>query len=65
MSPTRVLTATLAMALCAVATPTFAASTTYPLTIENCGVEVTFEKAPERAIALGQNSAEIMLLLGA
>ena len=64
MSPTRVLTATLAMALCAVATPTFAASTTYPLTIENCGVSVTFEKAPERAVALGQNSAEIMLLLG-
>lgn len=41
-----------------------AAPTTYPLTLENCGVEVTFEKAPERAVALGQNSAEIMLLLG-
>ncbi len=64
MSSTRVLTATLAMALCANATPTFAASTTYPLTIENCGVSVTFDKAPERAVALGQNSAEIMLLLG-
>jgi iron complex transport system substrate-binding protein len=64
MSPTRVLTATLAMALCAIATPTFAASTAYPLTIQNCGVSVTFEKAPERAVALGQNSAEIMLLLG-
>jgi iron complex transport system substrate-binding protein len=44
--------------------PTYAASTTYPLTIENCGVSVTFNKAPERAIGLGQNSAEIMLLLG-
>lgn len=64
MFPTGVLTATLAMAMCAVATPTFAASTTYPLTIENCGVSVTFQKAPERAVALGQNSAEIMLLLG-
>ncbi|MEO8685521.1 MAG: ABC transporter substrate-binding protein [Devosia sp.] len=52
------------MALCAVATPTFAGSTSYPLTIENCGVSVTFAKAPERAVALGQNSAEIMLLLG-
>ncbi|TCN22762.1 ABC transporter substrate-binding protein [Sinorhizobium americanum] len=41
-----------------------AAPTQYPLTIENCGAEVTFEKAPERAIGLGQNSAEIMLLLG-
>ncbi|WP_417309191.1 ABC transporter substrate-binding protein [Devosia sp.] len=41
-----------------------AASTSYPLTLENCGVEVTFDAAPERAVALGQNSAEIMLLLG-
>lgn len=44
--------------------PAQAASTSYPLTLENCGVEVTFTKAPERAVALGQNSAEIMLLLG-
>lgn len=41
-----------------------AASTVYPLTIENCGVQVTFSKAPERAIGLGQGSAEIMLMLG-
>lgn len=40
------------------------AATQYPLTIQNCGVDVTFAKAPERAIGLGQNSAEIMLLLG-
>lgn len=46
------------------AMPALAASTTYPLTIENCGAKVTFDKAPERAIGLGQNSAEIMLLLG-
>jgi len=45
-------------------TPVQAAPTVYPLTLDNCGVEITFEKAPERAIALGQNSAEIMLLLG-
>ncbi len=42
----------------------WAAETKYPLTIDNCGVSVTFEKAPERAIGLGQNSAEILLLLG-
>ncbi|WP_019565830.1 ABC transporter substrate-binding protein [Agrobacterium sp. 10MFCol1.1] len=41
-----------------------AAATKYPLTVENCGVSVTFTKAPERAVALGQNSAEILLLLG-
>ncbi|WP_168878965.1 ABC transporter substrate-binding protein [Rhizobium sp. P28RR-XV] len=41
-----------------------AASTSYPLTIDNCGAKVTFQKAPERAIGLGQNGAEILLLLG-
>ncbi|MET3584437.1 iron complex transport system substrate-binding protein [Pseudorhizobium tarimense] len=41
-----------------------AAATKYPLTIENCGAQVTFEKAPQRAIGLGQNSAEILLMLG-
>jgi iron complex transport system substrate-binding protein len=50
--------------LLALIQPASAASTVYPLTLANCGGEVTFEKAPERAIALGQNSAEIMLLLG-
>lgn len=40
------------------------AATNYPLTIDNCGASVTFKKAPERAVGLGQNSAEIMLLLG-
>lgn len=53
----------------AVLMATFSASaqaeaTSYPLTIENCGREITFDKAPERAVALGQNTAEIMLLLG-
>ena len=42
----------------------FAAPTQYPLTLENCGAKVTFDKAPGRAVALGQNSAEILLLLG-
>lgn len=46
------------------AAPASAAPTKYPLTIENCGAQITFEKAPERAIGLGQNSAEILLLLG-
>lgn len=46
------------------AVPALAEATKYPLTIENCGSQVTFQKAPERAVGLGQNSAEIMLLLG-
>lgn len=44
--------------------PALAAATKYPLTIDNCGAKITISKAPERAIGLGQNSAEIMLLLG-
>ena len=52
------------LSLTLVSAPAFAAPTSYPLTLENCGVEVTFDKAPERAVALGQNSAEIMLMLG-
>ncbi|MFD2237450.1 ABC transporter substrate-binding protein [Aureimonas populi] len=41
-----------------------AAQTSYPLAIENCGMEVVFEAPPQRAVGLGQNSTEIMLLLG-
>ena len=41
-----------------------AAETQYPLTLENCGRPVTFEKAPQRAVSLGQSSTEILYLLG-
>ncbi|MBP2237762.1 iron complex transport system substrate-binding protein [Sinorhizobium kostiense] len=41
-----------------------AAETTYPLTLANCGRDVTFQKAPERAVSIGQSSTEIMYLLG-
>jgi len=39
-------------------------ATTYPVTIENCGYQETFTQAPERIVALGQNTAEILMLLG-
>lgn len=39
-------------------------STQYPLTIENCGREVTVESAPARVVSLDQNSTEILLSLG-
>ncbi|MFB7723193.1 ABC transporter substrate-binding protein [Nocardia sp. NPDC056100] len=38
--------------------------TSYPFTLENCGVKVTFDKAPTRAAALYQASTEILLSLG-
>lgn len=41
-----------------------AGHTSYPLTLQNCGVEVTFERAPHRAVSLYQASTEILLSLG-
>ncbi|WP_199084486.1 ABC transporter substrate-binding protein [Bosea sp. ASV33] len=41
-----------------------AGKTQYPLTLENCGRKITFDKAPERAVSIGQNSTEILLSLG-
>ncbi len=41
-----------------------AAETQYPLTLKNCGREVTFNHAPTRAVAVGQSSAEILYSLG-
>jgi len=38
--------------------------TQYPLTIKNCGHTLTFKKAPENIVSVGQNSTEILYLLG-
>lgn len=38
--------------------------TTYPLTLDNCGQEVTIDAAPTRVVSLDQNSTEILLSLG-
>lgn len=44
--------------------PMAQAQTTYPLTIENCGVDVTFDAAPETAVTVGQAGTELMYTLG-
>ncbi len=36
----------------------------FPLTIENCGHQLTFAKAPTRTVSLNQSSTEIQLSLG-
>ncbi len=41
-----------------------AAETSYPLTLINCGRQVTFTKAPTRTVSIGQSSTEILYLLG-
>lgn len=39
--------------------------TTYPLTIkDNCGMDVTIEEPPQRAVSVNQGSTEILLSLG-
>lgn len=46
------------------AAPAGEGSTTYPLTIENCGREVTVDAPPSRVVSLDQDSTEILLSLG-
>jgi len=54
-----------ALACLAIGTPAaLAEPTQYPLTIENCGEALTFDKAPTRTVAIGQSSTEILLSLG-
>lgn len=53
-----------AIAVFGIAVPAHAESTRYPLTLHNCGVDITIDAPPRNAVALGQNSAEILLMLG-
>ena len=36
----------------------------YPLTVDNCGTEVTFEKAPEKVLTIKSTTTEMLLALG-
>ncbi|MTH79755.1 ABC transporter substrate-binding protein [Paracoccus aestuariivivens] len=45
-------------------TPPAAADTAYPLTLSNCGVELSFDRAPESAVTVGQAATEILYSLG-
>lgn len=54
---------TLACGLFAISAPAMAAAT-YPLSITNCGQQVTFTKAPEKIVSIGQGMTEVLLSLG-
>lgn len=56
-------TITFALSLAGFAVPGFAA-TQYPLTINNCGQQVSFQKAPAKIVSIGQGMTEILLSLG-
>ncbi|WP_296747174.1 ABC transporter substrate-binding protein [Mesorhizobium sp.] len=60
---------TAVLAVTAISTSLFAAeanaaATKYPLTITNCGQSVTFDKAPEKTVSIGQGMTEILYSLG-
>lgn len=44
--------------------PAQAAASDYPLTIDNCGTEVTLEAAPERIVTIKSSTLELLLALG-
>ncbi len=52
------ITATLALA------PMAQAGTEYPLTLPNCGREISFAKAPDSVVTVGQAATEILYSLG-
>lgn len=41
-----------------------AAASAYPITVDNCGTEVTLEAAPERVLTIKSSTLELMLALG-
>jgi iron complex transport system substrate-binding protein len=41
-----------------------AATRGFPITVENCGIEITYTEAPARAVTMNQAATEIMLALG-
>lgn len=36
----------------------------YPVTIDNCGIEITYDAPPQRAVSMNQSTTEILLTLG-
>jgi iron complex transport system substrate-binding protein len=58
-----IATITFAVGLTGLASTGFAA-TQYPLTINNCGQQVTFSKAPEKIVSIGQGMTEVLFSLG-
>ncbi|MGO2097050.1 MAG: putative F420-0 ABC transporter substrate-binding protein, partial [Candidatus Microbacterium stercoravium] len=71
LTASAVLLVALGVSGCAAGSPSTAsesnadpAGSAYPLTIDNCGTEVTFDEAPERVLAIKSTSIEMMLALG-
>ncbi len=58
------IAALFAVSTAALPATALAASTSYPLTLENCGQKVTFDKAPAKIVSIGQGMTEVLYSLG-
>lgn len=54
---------TAAIAISTIAPMAFA-DTNYPLTLTSCGHEVSFDRAPDSVVSIGQSTTEILYMLG-
>ena len=63
MRPLRVKSIYFALVMAAIMSSN-ADAQTYPITLDNCGHELTFEKAPTSSVTIGQAATEAMYLLG-
>ena len=59
----RILISSLALAAYLGFSGQAAAQTTYPLTLQNCGVDIRFDAAPDSVVAVGQAVTEILYSL--
>lgn len=62
--PGPLLSLSLSLALALGATQAAAQATAYPLTLDNCGYTLRFDKAPASAVTIGQAGTEMLYALG-
>jgi iron complex transport system substrate-binding protein len=64
MNPVRPLPQLLGIAVLALSSVQVMAQTSYPLTLDNCGVEVVLDAAPQRVVTIKSTATEMLLALG-
>jgi iron complex transport system substrate-binding protein len=64
MNPVRPLPQLLSLVVLALSSAQVMAQTSYPLTLDNCGVEVVLDAAPQRVVTIKSTATELLLALG-
>jgi iron complex transport system substrate-binding protein len=64
MNPVRPLPQLLSLAVLALSSAQVLAQTSYPLSIDNCGVELVLDAAPQRVVTIKSTATEMLLALG-